>query len=1422
MSKLFRVITLVFCSHLATTNLYSQNEFVVESISKDGKVITERKIVNANSNSTFGSVITRDGKIHYLDSNEDNYLSENDSVLDIIVEFKEEPLFIKQSRNENLKSTTHSTQALTPFYEKRFREFENELRSTSTLKSTSANPKIKRKYHKIFFGANVEIPGEMLNDIKKLPYVKKVTKNGIVKTSLTESVPLIRADKVWTDLGTQGDGITVGILDTGIDYKHPALGGNESSTFPTEKIIGGYDFINEDNDPMDDHFHGTHCAGIVAADNEIIKGVAPKASLYAYKVLDANGSGPDDLIIAAIEMTVDPNGDGDYSDKLDIVNMSLGGSGDPDDAMSTAVDNAVALGVTFCIAAGNNYNYNTIGSPGTARKAITVGSTTKSDQISNFSSRGPNNKIYTTKPEIVAPGSDIYSSFPINRTSQMTSKGYSANYESISGTSMATPHVAGVCALIKKLHPNWTPEQIKSAVMTTAINLGEDAMTQGAGRVDAYSAASVTSFVFPSKLDFGFNYGDEENWSVIKTITVTNHNDNTQTYTITTNDLIAGIEIITSSSEFTLNSGESQEIIITVNANNNILDYSEKESMAYDGVIDITGTTDTLNIPWAFIKTSLLVLSFDKPNPYFYVANKENYKGFYDASWNENKNEATLLLPRDNYDMIFDFWNRDYNPNSIVIREKIFVDKITQLSINSTEAIHKIQLNSIDEHGQSLSNLPYTFKRHNFQFLFPDSSNLIAVGVYTPWESNQTIYCSPLSENFSLLAGELLFDLNENRKLYIPQYDLIKGLDRNLELTNNISEYIHQSLKIKTKPKASKATFWIFSEFYYQIISGFVYSGRGNGFVLDTNSWDADIFLTPMKHEKLGFTANLSVSEVEIEGVSSKWPWLKTERFSVYQDSLAGIFKSNIPHSNVYLSPGDEDINLGSGPIYTDAFFANNYYGNSSIMVNPTFYGQLNEKRPSDIDSTLFSIFDKDDTLVITDLIVNNTTLNLDAKVYRARVINENYYVNNEQGKSTLISTFDLSNSDAIPPGLSSLQIRDSKGVPVDKIKTGDDAVIRFSSKDYRLANNYVYYKTIESDSTKLYLKEQNSGIWQKIELDKLHEDIALWYDQIGWVYSADIANFTNYDSTYLDLKIVVQDEAGNSMEWILEPAVFVGLPENTPENDPPLLYSISDTSIRYNDTLSLLIRSYDPDGDSLSFSSYSNNINIKTIINDSVLNIFGELSRQDSAIIKIIVTDGEFSDSTEFVVTAVNSKPIISNIADTTMPMNGSTIIALKAYDPNGDSLSFSSSSDDNNAVNLIRDSTLFLFPVQGWTGVSNIQVKVTDGELFDTANFVLTVENITGIDDPISQSNDGIIKIFPNPSNSGLFYLETSLDKIADIRIEAFNLSGLLVYQKEIQKSMFNNQIINIDLSNQVKGTYFLRVFIDEQIIQEKVIIQ
>ncbi|WP_048150637.1 S8 family serine peptidase [Thermococcus sp. AM4] len=309
---------------------------------------------------------------------------------------------------------------------------------------------------------------------------------------LDESAAQVMATNMW-NLGYDGSGITIAIIDTGIDASHPDLQG---------KVIGWKDLVNGKTTPYDDQGHGTHVASIAAgtgaASNGKYKGMAPGAKLVGIKVLGADGSGSISTIIEGVDWAVQ------NKDKygIRVINLSLGSSQSSDgtDSLSQAVNNAWDAGIVVCVAAGNSGpDKYTIGSPAAASKVITVGAVDKYDTITDFSSRGPT-ADGRLKPEVVAPGNWIIAARASG--TQLTDVTIGDYYVAAPGTSMATPHVAGISALILQAHPNWTPDQVKKALIETADIVKPDEIADiayGAGRVNAYKAAHYDSY---AKLTF--------------------------------------------------------------------------------------------------------------------------------------------------------------------------------------------------------------------------------------------------------------------------------------------------------------------------------------------------------------------------------------------------------------------------------------------------------------------------------------------------------------------------------------------------------------------------------------------------------------------------------------------------------------------------------------------------------------------------------------------------------------------------------------------------------------------------------------------------------------------------------------------------------------------------------------------------------
>jgi subtilisin len=286
---------------------------------------------------------------------------------------------------------------------------------------------------------------------------------------LSETVPSgiqqVNAPLAWGC--SRGKGIRVAVVDTGIDFNHTDLHPN---------YVGGVSFVPGATTPMDDHGHGTHCAGTIAAaiNGLDVVGVAPEASLYAVKVLDHNGSGQFAWIIAGIDWCIQHG--------IHVISMSLGGDAAPT-ALKTICDLAWSRGVLIVAAAGNSNLQNpvppapsNVGYPGKYRNVISVSAIDSSNVISPWSSRGP-------EVDVCAPGVNVLSCKLGGGTTVM------------SGTSMACPHVSGVAAVLWGTHRFSNNEQIWNLLASSVNNLGVPGWDPlyGYGRVNALAGALTTT-----------------------------------------------------------------------------------------------------------------------------------------------------------------------------------------------------------------------------------------------------------------------------------------------------------------------------------------------------------------------------------------------------------------------------------------------------------------------------------------------------------------------------------------------------------------------------------------------------------------------------------------------------------------------------------------------------------------------------------------------------------------------------------------------------------------------------------------------------------------------------------------------------------------------------------------------------------------
>ena len=391
--------------------------------------------------------------------------------------------------------------------------------------------RIHWRYRLTLNGVSVLLPARALGRLRSLPGVARVYPSTTYRSAEGPDATGINASALAATGLASGEGVKIGFIDDGIDVGHAffdAAGYTFPEGFPkgqrrytSAKLIVARAFPPPEPGHVQARLaydagrsrHGTHVAGIAAgnADTEAygtrISGIAPRAWIGSYRALTiptAGGVGLDGNapeIVAAIEAGV--------QDGMDVLNLSIG---EPEiepahDVVVRAVNAAVRAGVVVVVAAGNEglIGAGTVGSPGTAEGAITVGAANEADAYrpAGFSARGPAPLSLHLKPDLLAPGTGILSSSP-------------SGWDSSSGTSMAAPHVAGAAAILLERHPDWTPADVKAALVAGARAIpGVGVLDGGAGVLDLAAADAPLVGAAPTSVSFGIMADGEEKTTVI-------------------------------------------------------------------------------------------------------------------------------------------------------------------------------------------------------------------------------------------------------------------------------------------------------------------------------------------------------------------------------------------------------------------------------------------------------------------------------------------------------------------------------------------------------------------------------------------------------------------------------------------------------------------------------------------------------------------------------------------------------------------------------------------------------------------------------------------------------------------------------------------------------------------------------------------
>jgi len=991
--------------------------------------------------------------------------------------------------------------------------------NSPTLKSTSI-PVLKNELYRTINAVIIESDDEEILKIKALSYVKTVLKNRkvqFIKEPISNE-SLKSAKNLTLETTTEnGEGVKVGILDSGIDYNNPALGGGFGPGF---KVAGGYDFVNNDNDPMDDDGHGTSVAGVIAANGELI-GIAPKATLYAFKVMNAWGWGWSNNTITALERCVDLNQDNDMSDHLDIVNMSIATYYLSDNEKTTLFSiykNMEGLNMIVCVAAGNegpDYVYFNVLS--TSEDVLSVGSCNSDNKISSFSCRSFGINNYGIKPDIVALGENVKILSLLNTTYQN------------GGTSIACPGVAGVATLLKQKHKDWTFNQIKSALISSADDLGFNVMEQGGGKVNQTKALNQTTTVFPQTLNWGLC---SENTGILRKtckIQIFNQSQTQQKYIFDFGqDLPSGIAFQCNSSSIDINPNGSATVTLEMTVDQSKLNYPEEIPYNHYGKINIQGTTDIISVPWTILrgcrirfKSDIAFSKYDSPILKIWKDGKQViYSNFFDST-------KMQVVPPGKYDILFKATEGELGyPYKDTLKAYLFVKENVEITGGDTdfyllkkEIKNRILFQSVDANGnafftkKTLVNKALENNSRNFfdMVAIKDKTNLSEPVIRAVLQDKYFINNFNKSDKYQLYAGDYKAEQETEKKYTVINYE--------------VSNDINSDVVLKNSPEDFSPYHFIFNPVTNQkCFSGITVGQTDQGysppnFEIAEPTYST-LWINRKSEGELGLLPIPAILNSENTAAQS---FISTFDFTYpYGDSLQYKTQRNTGRYEFRSIYKNDTVWVNNGLVYYSLNISSRYnykyFGCYSYLK-----GMYGERLEYGYNNSSITVKDVNDNVIYQNKVgvYNNEPYTGSLEGAKLEISTSDYSINGKKGKALLQYKMGTTVPSSFT-SVQSLEIRNNQNQIRSVFKSGSQAKLRV-----------ILDGTDTTNSIKLYFKFATDTEWASksftINKNQYNEN----------VLETDISDLLHSENE-IDFKIEVEDNRNYKMSYTLEPAIAV------------------------------------------------------------------------------------------------------------------------------------------------------------------------------------------------------------------------------------------------------------------------------------------
>lgn len=798
-------------------------------------------------------------------------------------------------------------------------------------------------------------------------------------------------------------------------------------------------------------------------------------------------------------MTTDPDGDSLTDDALDVVNMSLGRRPDPEEPLSQAVNNAVLRGVTFVIAAGNDYNFQSIGTPGIAEHAITVGAVDQNRFTAYSSSKGPVENTFLLKPDVAAPGVDIYSSI------------LNGQYSHYSGTSMGTAHVSGVAALLLEKHPTWTPAMIKSSLMTTATSMQAQVWEQGAGVIDAFAAITNDILLSPGSISFGATDNSPEGFHKTSTLTITNASSQSRDFSLSLEGTIqnSAINLSFSESVFSLQPAETKtvEVNLTVDPSLPLLNIPD----AYSGNIVLSSSDGSVvrKSVVTLVNPPVTRLQFvgELPLDFIVIGLEGNY---YWQPFFPTEPTFDLYLPAGKYDII-----THYNYNRTVISEGISSATTTTIQLEKAMAKNAIVFAPRDKNGQPIP----LWSGHGGAFFTGEGKNIVTIY----FGAVDTLYIND-QKDYGYDQKIFAKSIDGSNDCYEVAVSTGFGIDRSMLLSNDGNFTRFQLVNPSIPREAPQDLTYFLKAAYFttwtnqpmSVVNPLTVYRSQN----DSSKFGGSYVRLDPEYGSPGFAWETGAWKI-----NSNNDIYFTDAFDKYLGTIPGEFEYEFGTSllklNAYTANTDTRIALTEFP--SSGIF-NRFYGERE-------HGGVSYKLSSGGTVLTSGLFNNP---MITDF---GPTLKIDfpaqAQLYQLELSYESYQVGGRFGQATATLEFNTAGNDKNSPLLDYISL-EANGVSTTEIATPESAMIKFKVMDTwpdYATGTWIYPSGIAEVT--LEIKEQGDESWLPLSVSQ--NDVEEWFASLP----------SDLDSGYYQLRVKAKDNENNLFTYVLNPGFLIGSPSS-------------------------------------------------------------------------------------------------------------------------------------------------------------------------------------------------------------------------------------------------------------------------------------